>query len=81
VGVRVRVLCVRACFVLVWVYCPLTNPKSLSNETRKAGCFSDQVLVLLFGFCGVSGALSLSVVLGVCLFLGLLEAYEEHESR
>ncbi len=39
------------------------------------------VLVFLFGFCGVSGGLSLSVAIGVCLFLGLLEGYEQHESR
>ena len=39
------------------------------------------VLVLLFEFCGVSGGLSLSVAIGVCLFLGLLEAYEQHGSR
>ncbi len=37
--------------------------------------------VLLFGFCGVSGGLFLSVAIGVCLFLGLLEGYEQHESR
>jgi hypothetical protein len=39
------------------------------------------VLVLLFGFCGASGGYLLSVALGVCLFLGLLEAYEQHGSR
>ncbi len=39
------------------------------------------VLVLLFGFCGVIGGLSLSVAIGVWLFLGLLEGYEQHESR
>ena len=39
------------------------------------------VLVLLLGFCGVSGGLSLSVAIGVCLFVGLLEVYEQHESR
>ena len=39
------------------------------------------VLVLLFGCCGSSGSYLLSVALGVCLFLGLLEAYEQHGSR
>ena len=39
------------------------------------------VLVLLFGFCGPSGGYLLTVALGVCLFLGLLEAYEQHGSR
>ena len=39
------------------------------------------VLVLLFGCCGPSGSYLLSVALGVCLFLGLLEAYEQHGCR
>ena len=39
------------------------------------------VLVLLFGCCGPSGSYLLCVALGVCLFLGLLEAYEQHGSR
>ena len=60
-------------------YLNLAAKEQLKCTIRRRWAFLG--FVLLFGFCGVSGGLSLSVAIGVCLLVGLLEGYEQHESR
>ena len=60
-------------------YLNLAATEQLKCTIRRRWAFLG--FVLLFAFCGVSGGLSLSVAIGVYLFLGLLEAYEQHGSR
>jgi hypothetical protein len=60
-------------------YSNLAAKETSKYTIRRRSAFV--VLVLLFGCCGPSGSYLLSVALGVCLFLGLLEAYEQHGSR
>jgi hypothetical protein len=53
----------------------------VDKESQKAFVVRGWVvlfLVLLFGICGVSVGLTLSVAVSVCLFLGYMECYERN---